>query len=244
MSISKILTSLLIVLSVVFIGFQVYQLENEAAGMRTLLFLLLSLLYYFRVKSKGFFFFSFLITFTIAEILNFLSFIIDLPLLKDSDAMYYIVNSLYIISYALLITQILSVMNLIEIVKKYPFHLLILIALDVFCVVVVTNTAIGRLTYHAYFVELVYNAVIMILLTTTLINYLHREDKKAINLLIGSIFILFSEVLQLAYFYIVSINILNVVCSICLVLGFAFFYMQSKLSYEGREQTCYKDVAA
>lgn len=244
MIIAKILIGLLIALSMVFIGFQVYQMEIEAAGLRTVLFALLTSLYYFRVKRKRMFFFSFLITFTIAEILNFLSFIVDLQPFNNSDAMYYIVNTLYIISYALLITQILSAMNLLKMVKKYPFHLLILIILDVFCVVVVTNTAIGRLTYQAYFVELVYNAVIMILLTLTLINYLHREDKKAINLLIGSIFILFSEVLQLAYFYIANITILNVVCSICLVLGFAFFYMQSRLSYEWREQTSYKDIAA
>ncbi|OBX26255.1 hypothetical protein A9996_05620 [Gelidibacter algens] len=167
-------------------------MENEAAGLRTLLFVLLTTLYYVRVKNKRVFFFSFLITFTIAEILNFLSFFVDVPQLNDSDTMYYLVNSVYIIAYALLITQILSAMNVIEMVKKYPFHLLILIVLDVFCVVVVTNTAIGRLTYYAYFVELIYNAVIMILLTVTLINYLHREDKKAINLLIGAIFIFFS----------------------------------------------------
>ncbi|RAJ24864.1 hypothetical protein LX77_01863 [Gelidibacter algens] len=243
MILPKILISLLIALSVVFIGLQVYQMENEAAGLRTLLFVLLTTLYYVRVKNKRVFFFSFLITFTIAEILNFLSFFVDVPQLNDSDTMYYLVNSVYIIAYALLITQILSAMNVIEMVKKYPFHLLILIVLDVFCVVVVTNTAIGRLTYYAYFVELIYNAVIMILLTVTLINYLHREDKKAINLLIGAIFIFFSEVLQLAYFYISSINILNVACSICLVLGFAFFYMQSILSYEWREEISYKDIA-
>jgi hypothetical protein len=242
MTIPKILISLLIALSVVFIGLQVYQMEIEATGLRALAFVLLTTLYFVSVKKIRPFFFSFLITFTIAEVLSFLRFFVDPPPLNDSDVIYYVVNSLYIISYALLIAQVLSVMNVIEMVKKYPFHLLILIVLDVFSVIIVTNTAIGSLTYYPYFVELVYNAVIMLLLTVTLINYIHREDKKAINLLIGSIFILFYEVLQLAYFYVTDINILNVICSVCLVIGFAFFYMQSRLSYEWREQPSYKDL--
>ncbi|WP_163518109.1 hypothetical protein [Gelidibacter japonicus] len=242
MSIQKILIAVLIALSVVFMGFQIYELEVEAAGIRALMLILLTALYYIRVKNRRLFFFLFLITFAIAEILNFIGWLVPIVPIDDLDYMYFIGNSLYILSYSFLIVRILSSMNLLEIVRKLPFHLLILIVLDVFCVIVVTNTAMDRLNYYEYLVELVYNSVIMILLTVALINYILKNDKKAINLLIGSIFIFFSEIIQLAYFYVSNINLLNVFCSLFLVLAFVFFYLQSRLSYEPQEDSLYGDL--
>lgn len=242
MSIQKILIAVLIALSVVFMGFQIYELEVEAAGIRALMLILLTALYYIRVKNRRLFFFLFLITFAIAEILNFIGWLVPIVPIDDLDYMYFIGNSLYILSYSFLIVRILSSMNLLEVVRKLPFHLLILIVLDVFCVIVVTNTAMDRLNYYEYLVELVYNSVIMILLTVALINYILKNDKKAINLLIGSIFIFFSEIIQLAYFYVSNINLLNVFCSLFLVLAFVFFYLQSRLSYEPQEDSLYGDL--
>lgn len=242
MSIQKLLIAVLIALSVVFMGFQIYELEVEAAGIRALMLILLTALYYIRVKNRRLFFFLFLITFAIAEILNFIGWLVPIVPIDDLDYMYFIGNSLYILSYSFLIVRILSSMNLLEIVRKLPFHLLILIVLDVFCVIVVTNTAMDRLNYYEYLVELVYNSVIMILLTVALINYILKNDKKAINLLIGSIFIFFSEIIQLAYFYVSNINLLNVFCSLFLVLAFVFFYLQSRLSYEPQEDSLYGDL--
>lgn len=242
MSVPKILTGILIALSVVFIGFQIYEMEVEAAGIRALLLVVLTVLYFVRVKNRHFFFILFLIAFDIAEVLNFIGWLVPVVPNNNFDYMYYTANSLYILAYAFLTIQILTSLNFVDILRKYPFHLLILIILDVFSVIIVTNTALDRLNYYEYFVELVYNAVIMVLLTVALINYLHKNDKKAINLLIGSIFIFFSEVIQLAYFYVSNINLLNVVCSLFLVLAFVFFYLQSRLSYQPQEESLYQDL--
>src|SRR5690554_1448893 len=135
MSIQKILIAVLIALSVVFMGFQIYELEVEAAGIRALMLILLTALYYIRVKNRRLFFFLFLITFAIAEILNFIGWLVPIVPIDDLDYMYFIGNSLYILSYSFLIVRILSSMNLLEVVRKLPFHLLILIVLDVFCVI-------------------------------------------------------------------------------------------------------------
>ncbi|MBA6151132.1 hypothetical protein [Gelidibacter maritimus] len=242
MSVSKILIGVLIALSVVFLGFQISEMEVEAAGIRTLLILFLTLLYYVRVKNKRLYFILFLITFLIAEILNFIGWLVPLVPDTEIDYLYFIGNSMYILSYSLLTVQILSSMNVVNIVKKLPFHLLILVILDVFCVIVVTNTTIERLNYNEYYVELIYNSIIMILLTVALINYIDKNDKKAINLLLGSIFIFFSEVIQLAYFYVSNDNVLNVFCSLFLVLAFVFFYLQSRLSYEPQEAALYPNL--
>jgi hypothetical protein len=154
---------------------------------------------------------------------------------NGADLFYYFTNSLYILSYIFLIIKVLGDMNLKEIIRKFPIHIIVLLALDVFCVITVTETTKGLLSNAEYALEFSYNAVIMLLLTVTLINYIYREDKKSMNLLIGSIFIVFSEVIQLAYFYISAINILNVICSLFLVLAFIFFYLQSRLIYQNND---------
>lgn len=242
MIIRRILIGVLVALTVVFLGFQIFELEVKASGIRALLLVFLTILYCYRVREKRLFFLAFLIAFTIADILTFISWLVPFVPNNQIDYSYYIANSLYIISYLFLIIQMLSSMNLVEIVKKYPFHILILIILDVFSVIVVTNTAMHKLSYHEYYLEFVYNCVIMILLTVALINYIHKEDKKAINLLLGSIFIFFSEVIQLAYFYVSDINLLNVICSLFLVLAFLFFYLQSRLFYEEPEESLHHDL--
>lgn len=244
MSMARILIFTLISLSVVFIGFQIFEMEVEAAGIRALLLVFLTCLYFIRVKQKHFYFILFLILYTLAEILNFIGWQVPIVAKESIDHMYYVGNSLYIVSYSFLTIQILSSMDLIEVLKKFSVSLVILIILDVFSVIIVTNTAEDRLNYYEFFVEFVYNVVIMILLTVALINYLHKNDRKAINLLIGSIFIFFSEVIQLAYFYVADINLLNVVCSLFLVLAFVFFYLQSKLTYQNSDESLYRDLVA
>jgi len=80
--------------------------------------------------------------------------------------------------------------------------------------------------------ELLYNIFILSLLTVSLLNYFYRDDKKAMILFLGSLCISFSEVIQIAYYYIVDRQLLNVTYSMLLILAFYLFYVQSKLEYE------------
>lgn len=225
----KVLILILIILSVVFLGLQLIQYEAQAAGVRALLMVSLTSLYCLKVSEKRPFFFLFLITFTVAEILNFISWYVDINSESLFDYYYYIGNGLYILSYIFLIIRVLRDMNLVEVIKKFPLHILLLLILDVFFVSIVTDTTQNKLTRHEYSLEYFYNAIIMLLVTVALINFMYRENKKAMNLLVGSIFIVFSEVVQMAYFYVAEINILNVLCSIFLILAFLFFYLQANL---------------
>lgn len=232
MQIRKILIATLIILSVSFLGLQILQFETQASALRALLLIGLTAFYYLTIKEKKHFFYLFLLAFTLAEILNFTSLFVSFVSESGTDYSYYLTNALYILSYLFLITKVLSDMNLKEVIRKFPIHILVLLVLDVFCVIIVTDTTKGLLSNEEYTLEFLYNTVIMLLLTVTLINYIYREDKKSMNLLIGSIFIVFSEVIQLAYFYISAINILNVICSFFLVMAFIFFYLQSRLIYQ------------
>jgi TRAP-type C4-dicarboxylate transport system permease small subunit len=75
----------------------------------------------------------------------------------------------------------------------------------------------------------------MLLLTVTLINYINRDSKKAMNLLLGSLCIVFSEVMQVAYFYVSDKNIINVTYSVLLIFAFCFFYIQAGMNYSRNE---------
>jgi hypothetical protein len=241
MKIRTILISTIIVLCIVFIGLQIEQLTLQAAGVRALLLLLLTGLYCNKVKRKRLFFFLFFIAFAFADTLNFFSLFI--PLRENSiDYSYYLVNSLYILAYIFLIIQVLKSMDVKEVVKKLPFHIIILLVLDVSSVIVVTNTTQNQLDIYEYTLEFVYNAVIMVLLSVALINYIHKDDKKSMNLLLGSIFIVFSEVIQLTYFYVAEMNVLNVFCSLLLVFAFLFFYLQAGLPYRVQQNDLTQDL--
>jgi len=71
----------------------------------------------------------------------------------------------------------------------------------------------------------------MLLLTITLVNYLSNDSNKSMSLLIGSLCILFSEVLQVAFYYVKYIHIIEVVSNIMLIIAFILFYIQSSMSY-------------
>ncbi|MBJ7881701.1 hypothetical protein [Gelidibacter salicanalis] len=243
MVIKRVLSGILITLSVLLLVLQIYQYEVEAAGIKVLLLILFTVLYCYKIDNKRVFFLAFLLTFSIAEIINFSRYVLPTSSINAIYYYYYGANALYILAYLFLIVQMLQFMNVMETIKKFPIHLVVMIALDIFVVFIVTNTTLARLTYAEYFLEFVYNAVVMVLLTVALINYFDKDDQKAINLLIACIFIMFSEVIQLTYFYVMEITVLNVFGSLFLVIAFLFFYLQSRLNDQTLEEDrVYQDV--
>lgn len=229
-----ILASSLVILSIVYIGLQLMKYEMYASFVRAFMAISLTILYALQINTKRDYFFKFLLTFAIADLLGLLYWFDKLKSMFDIDIIYYVCNGLYIISYLFLIIMVIKSMNLRDVITKLPAYIVILVVLDIFCVTIVTDTAKG-LSIYQYSLEFIYNAVIMSLLTLSVINYIYRVNKKAMNLLIASIFIVFSEMIQLAYYYVIEINVLNVLCSLFLVIAFLFFYLQATLVEETEE---------
>ena len=235
MKLTKILGASLIGMSVMFLAFQTTDHEKWAAGIRALAMVLLTTLYLIGNRQKSILFSSFLVVFTIADIFNFISFNEGTSLSDAQYKMFYFfINILYIFAYSLLILRIFSTLNVKAVFKKFPLQIFLLIVLGIFCVHYVSVTVKGAdlLSGSEYALEMAYNAIIVFLMCLALINYMYRDDQKAIHILIGSIFIVFSEVLQLAYFYVAPFNIVNVMCSVFFVLAFLFLYMQSRLKHQ------------
>jgi len=229
---TKILLGLIIVLTISFIVFQIFNLNQIAMISRAFILPLVTVLYYLKTKERKSYFFYFLLLYSIPEIIE--------PLISLSNSTlignirYYVGNILYVTAYIFLILEILRLMNLKKIFKRFPVPIVILIALDVYSVILVSDTSFSSGYFEGLFeniVEILYNITIMLLLTVTVINYMNRHTKKAMNLLVGAICIVFSEVIQVAYYYVSNENILSVMYSVLLVFAFFFFYLQSGMSY-------------
>jgi len=80
-----------------------------------------------------------------------------------------------------------------------------------------------------YYLEVVYNVVVLLLLSFALLNYLYKDNKKSLYLFLGALFIVFSEVMDVAYIYVAQRNILNFLSTSLAVVAFYFLFQQSKL---------------
>lgn len=219
----------LVLLGFAYIGLQAFQEEIAASGVCALMLFLLTILYrrLSRINERLFHFF--LIFFTVAEIIGFIYWFVPTNTIIGTEFLYYLANSAYIVSYAFLIYHVVNGMAFKKVLKRFVGPAVILLVLDVFCVYIVTETASAELNLSEFFVELTYNGVIMILLSVALLNFLNRDSNKSMLFLIGSIFIVFSEIIQLAYFYIVESNDLSATYATFLVMAFFFLYLQSQL---------------
>lgn len=230
---NNLLLSFIIVLIIAFLSFQIFGMHDVAILIRSFILPLLTVLYYKSRTYKKSYFFYFLILYSISDFMGLLS-----PFAVNSifidNICFYGGNLLYVAAYSCLTVGMLKAMNLDKIINRFPIHIAILLILDIYSIILVTDTAFKSDYLYGmidYMLELIYNISVMLLLTVALINYISRDSKKAMNLLLGAICIVFSEVIQVAYYYVSEQNILNIIYSILLVLGFGFFYLQSSMSY-------------
>ncbi len=231
MLVNKILKGVLLLLGVTFIALQslVYEIEGDAVS--ALMMILLIWLYCKSTEKPSQLFFWFLLIVTATQIIGFISWFTPEVRIGEIDYFYYLGNILHIISYIFLIIKILKQLPLKAVFSEFTTTIIILIVLDVFCVSILSGTTENVLSYYENTLEYVYNSVLMILLSFALINYMYRNDNKSMLFLIGSILIVFSEIIQLAYFYILYDNSLGFVYSLFLVAAFLFFYIQSQLEF-------------
>lgn len=231
---AKILLGVIIALVIASIGLRVFRQEGMADSMQSLIVPALALYYCANRHCKKKSFFYFLLLFGFADLLGIFYYNVYISDAVDS-IFYFVCNLLYISAYLVLIFEVIRSLNVAQILSKFTVHIIILLVLDIYCVMLVSDVAIKSdelWNIYEHILEFVYNAVIMILLTVTLINYLNKDSKKAMNLLLGSLCIVFSEVIQVAYYYVSDISILGIAYSVLLLLAFFFFYLQATMEVE------------
>ncbi len=198
---------------------------------RSLIVPFITLLYFAVNKNKSVYFTLFLVAFSISDLISIFSYYLP------NDLEYYLGNSLYIIAYLALSYEIILSIDIKYIFKYFKTHLFVLLILNIYA----NNVLHGIQQEYDYMTgievsfEIVYNIFTLLLLSVSLLNYFYRDDKKAFVIFLGTLCIVVSEVIQIAYYYIPEVedeNMLSLTYSSLLILAFYFYYSQSKLDYE------------
>ena len=85
---------------------------------------------------------------------------------------------------------------------------------------------------NEYVIEITYNISMLLVLTSSLLSYLYRDDRKSLLMFLGSLSIVFSEVIGVAYLYVAQQNLLSFLTTSLTLLAFYFYCKQSSLVNE------------
>jgi hypothetical protein len=228
---SKILMGLVLIVYVLSVLFQFGNDSSIANSLKSFIIPIFTLLYFVTVKKKSLFFLLFLVLYAVSDLLLFIA-----PYISNK-VNYYMGNSLYILAYTFLLLEVCKSVCVLYVLKNYKIHLLVLTILNIYIIYVLHVIVAPYVAKtNEFYVELVYNIVMLLVLSLTLVNYFYRDNVKSLYLFLGAMCIVFSEVIWIAYGYISASTFLNIVSTSLYMLSFYFFYIQSKLVYEEREE--------
>ncbi|QXP58233.1 hypothetical protein [Olleya sp. HaHaR_3_96] len=230
----NIVSVLLVILAVVIMVGRIFdcpQLSNYAwIGV----FPLLTYLYYCHAKGQNNYFGFFLIAFSIVE---FLKIIFD-----TSNALaYYAANCLNIVAYASLIIFLVKGIKLKRLFREFKLHLIILLIFNAYIIYVLNQMIMqdDDLAVNSidFIMEVTYNVLILLVLSLSLIHYLYHDTKQGLLLFLASVCIVFSEMVQVAYLFISSEQLLHISYSVLMGLGFYFLYVYIKIKHTETNET-------
>ncbi|WP_139000498.1 hypothetical protein [Hyunsoonleella aestuarii] len=233
MSRTKILIGFIILLCVLFTVFEFGEILWLSEVSRGLIVPSITVLYITNYKPKICCFALFLILFSLAEIVSILSL---LPVVESKVPyllIYYTCNGLYATAYSFLVFNIIRTLNIRVIARNFYIHLFVLAILNSYLLYVLFKIMSPFiLDIGEIFIEIAYNIAILMVLSASLINFIYKDTQKSLLMFLGSLCIVFSEVIQLAYLYISSKILLDILYTILLVAAFYFFYKQAILNEE------------
>lgn len=221
----KALQGSLIVCGLLFLFLQFAGYEVFASGIRAASLMLMIALYYSVVKKKQIVFFLFLSFFCFGDLITFINWLASKFKIDLLGQIYLIGNITYIVAYIMLIIYVFKKIQIKKLFPRFLFHVLVLLILDIVFVVIIADTATEGLVSYEYWLEFVYNSLLMILLSLALLNVVKNESSRSMFLLMGAICIVFSEVIQMAYFYVSNDNLLNILSSLFIVAAFTSIYL-------------------
>jgi len=196
----------------------------------------LTVFYIFFINPKNKFFLLFLICFSIPQILGSILTAVSVSGLEENlkknfyDIEYYISNTFFVLAYIFLSVKIIKSINFRYILRSFTIHIVVLIVLDCYLLYVLHSVINPNLAFeNDYYLEVVYNIVILSLLSFALLNFLYRDNKKSLYLFLGVLFVVFSEVIDVAYIYVTERSILRFVSTTLSFVAFYFFFQQTTL---------------
>lgn len=238
---SKVLIGFVFLMYILFTIYEFNGNDVVAYNFDCLMVPLIALIYVIFAKGKNIFFLLFILCYSTSDLMGMT--IANMPsseVVNLSDIDYYVGNSLFILAYVFLVVKISKSLSLLYVLRNFKIHLVVLTILNVYLVYVLQVILSPNMEMlNQYYLEMIYNIVMLLLLSVALLNYFHKDNKKSLYLFIGALCIVFSEVMQVAYFYIAERSLLNFISTTLTLVAFYFFYQQSKLLNEVNEEEKY-----
>lgn len=230
----KILAVVIGAIYVIFLHFLYSNNIPYAQNTSALIIPLIALAYFCHVDKKSVFFTLFLILYSLSELLGFFYHIMP-------ESLDYIVgNGLYVLAFVALTIEISRNLSLIHIIKKYWFSIIILILLNCYITYILIEVVYPEFYLEfEYFLELIYDISMLMVLSFALLKYLNSGSEKAFYFLVGAICIVFSDVLNVAYLYVSKQKVFSVLIVSLDLIGFYFFYAQAKLRYRKKKEVMF-----
>jgi len=233
---SKAIIGCIILVYILSVFFQFTGNDNLSAIFRALILPIIAIAYFIFIKRKSLFFTLFLLCFSVSDLMLLIE--DKIPYLLN----YYLGNALYLFAYLFLLLEISKSVSVSHVLRNFKLHILVLTALNIYIVYVlqvIVNPYVEII--NEYYMELVYNIVMLSVLSVALINYFYRDNKKALYLFIGSLAIVFSEVIDIAYMYISNKAFLNFLATTLAVIAFYFFFKQANLKNNGVKEYVFEE---
>ena len=218
-----LLASIIVLLCIVFLTSEIINSKQLGLCSRVLIFPFLILFYAVKAKKKDMFFSLFLIFFAIAEFTLFLVYSIDFYN-KYGLEIVYLSTFFYILAYGSLLVLIISNMEMKRLIKGFPFHTTVLVLFGLYLLYaldnMLKNNGLLSMAVFEYVLASIYNLVIILVLISSLLSYLYHDNRKTLSLFIACSCIVFSELVQTAYYFMERERLLNLVYTILLSVGF------------------------
>ncbi|WP_292948551.1 hypothetical protein [Olleya sp. UBA1516] len=198
-----------------------------------LVFPFFAYLYYSQTKQTNHYFGFFLIGFSLVEILKIVFY--------GNDTMaYYVANYLVIATYTSLIIFLVKDFNIKLLLKEFKLHIIVLLIFNAYIIYVLNQMIMqdAKLAVYSldFIIEVTYNVLILLVLSLSLIHYLYHETKQGLLLFLASVCIVFSEMVQVAYLFISSAYLLQMVYTALIGVGFYFLYVYIKIKYKSTQK--------
>lgn len=191
-------------------------------------FPLFAYLYYGLTKVHNHFFGFFLIGFSIVEILK---------VVFDANELIgvYGANYLIIATYLSLIIFLVKDLEIKKIFKDFKLPIVVLVVFNAYIIYALNEMILEDPKVETdsldFVIDVVYNVFIQLVLSLALIHYLYHQTKQSLLLFLASVCIVFSEMVQVAYLFISSEQILEIIYSMLMGLGFYFLYVYIKIRH-------------
>ena len=191
-------------------------------------FPLFAYLYYGLTKEHNHFFGFFLIGFSIVEMLKIV--------FNGNELIgVYGANYLIIATYLSLIIFLVKDWEIKKIFKDFKLPMIVLVVFNVYIIYALNEMILEdpkvETSSLEFVTNVIYNVFIQLVLSLALIHYLYHQTKQSLLLFLASVCIVFSEMVQVAYLFISSEQILEIIYSMLMGLGFYFLYVYIKIRH-------------